>query len=117
MDLVKVDGVAFQAAQAGFAFAADGIGFQTFLNLAKLVPNALTLGEHIGPGAHAFQRAGDDFLRMSESIYGRGVDPIDPVVECRADRGDRIVIVLRSPGKGPTRAAHGPSADADSGDM
>ena len=47
VDLIEVDDVHFEAAQAGFALAADGIRLQALVDLAVLVPVALALGEDV----------------------------------------------------------------------
>ena len=102
-----------QAAQARLALAADGVGLEALVDLAVLVPVALALGEDVRPVASALERPRHDFLGMAEAVHGGGVDPIDAAVERRVDGGDRLVVVLRSPGEGPAAAADRPRADAD----
>jgi hypothetical protein len=39
VDLVEIDGVELEAAQAGFAFAAEGVAFEAARDLALVVPD------------------------------------------------------------------------------
>src|SRR5690606_18953107 len=59
----------------------------------------------------------DDFLRAAMSIDGRGIDPVDAGIDGRADRADRIVVVLFAPGELPAAATHRPGAEADRGQL
>src|ERR1700761_5243492 len=50
---------------------------------------------------------------MAQAINGRRIDPVDAEVQRLVNRRDRIVIVLRSPGKRPISAADGPRTEAN----
>ena len=113
MDLVQVDDIDLEAAQAVFAFAAEGIALQVLNDLAISIPGALALGEYIGFVGAAFEGARDHFLGMAESVHGGGVDPVDAVVQGGVNGGNGLVIVLGTPGEGPSGATHCPGAYAD----
>jgi hypothetical protein len=108
VDLVEIDGFAVQAAQAFFALTANlflGAG-----DFALCVPDSGTLGEDIGLVWSALEGAGDDFFRVSEAIDCSSIDPVDPQVECLVNGCDGVVVVLRTPGKGPVASADCPGA-------
>ena len=113
MDLIEIDRLNAQSLQAGFAFAANRIGLETFADLAPLVPNSFAFGEHVRPLGDSLEGSGDNLLGVPQSIGGRGIDPIDAGVEGFVNRGDRIAVVLASPSKRPTRPANSPSAESD----
>src|ERR1035438_9339101 len=113
VNLVEVDGVQLETAQAGFDFAADGIRLQALANFAALVPHAFALGEDERFAGAAFERASHDFFGMAQAVDRGGVDPVEPRIQRSVDGRHGFVVVLRSPGERPTAAAHGPSADAD----
>ena len=53
----------------------------------------------------------------AESVRGGGVNPVDTEFECAVNGCDGIVVILRSPGELPARAAYGPGAIADWSDV
>ena len=94
---------------------ADGIGFQALIDLAVLVPVALALGEDVRPIRAALQGARDHFLGMPEAVHRGGVDPIDAAIEGLVDGGDRLVVVLRTPGECPSASRPSPTRRRRSG--
>ena len=80
-------------------------------DLSALGENVWTLG-----GRDLAQRPPDDFLRMAQSIDGRGVDPVDAGRDGVFDGRDRVRVVLAPPPVGPSATADGPGAEADLGD-
>src|SRR5215472_970050 len=115
VNLVEVDGVDFQAPQTDFTLTADGCSFQRTADPSILVPDTLTLGEDVGARTAQVKRAGHHFLGMPQAVNGRGIDPVDAEIECRLDGGDRIAVVLRTPGPLPTASSHRPCANPDGG--
>src|SRR5689334_10989677 len=108
MDLVKIDRLHLQAAKAVLALAADGFALQTLLDLALLIPDALALGEYVRTIRTALYRASDNLLRVAKTIDRSGINPVDAAIESGVNGSDRFLIVLRTPGERPARAAHGP---------
>src|SRR6267143_163108 len=102
MDLVKIDRVDLQAAQAVLAFAPDRSGAEFLSDVPFFVPAKGALGENIGARAAPFlQSAGYDFFGMAHAVNGGGIDPIDAKFERTMNRRDGIRILLRAPGKFP----------------
>ena len=115
VDLVEVDGFDLQAAEAGFALAADlflGVGDFFFV-----VPDHGGLGEDVGFVRGGLDGFGYDFFGVAEAVDGGGVDPVDAEVEGFVDGGDGVVVVLRAPCEGPVASANGPCAEADGGEV
>jgi hypothetical protein len=100
VDLVEIDGIDGEAAQTGFAFAADGIAPEGAADGASFVPDESAFREYIRTGGAAFERAADDFFGVAEPVNGGGVDPVDAAVEGGMDGGDGVGVVLGSPGEG-----------------
>ena len=122
VDLVEIDDVQLQAAQARLQFVADGIALQAAMNLILglpefLAPDHRALGKDVGLLLPSFQRPCHHFFRMAKAINRRGIDPVDAKVEGALNRGDRIVVVLRAPAKLPVATADGPGAKTDGGDL
>src|SRR5207253_233346 len=113
VDLVQVEGIDLEPPQAGLALAADRIRLEAVADLALLVPDHAALGEDVRPVAHSFEGSRYNLLRVSESIDGRGIDPVDAVVQRFPDRGHGVVVVLGAPGEFPTRAADGPRPETN----
>lgn|GEM_PF-5236913 len=102
VDLVQVDVVNAETTQAGFAFAADGIGLEAAMDLPTIVPKRRALGEEEGILLHPSDRLPDQVLGMAEPVNRRRVDPIHPEI----DRAlDSLSIILRSPREFPVAAA------------
>src|SRR5690606_17503107 len=101
VNLVQVDDVDLQPPQTRFALPADAVRAEAFADLTVLIPNPRTLGEHVRTtlGRQTSQGFGHDFLRVSQSIDGGGIDPVDPAVERLVNRGNGIGILLRPPAK------------------
>ena len=102
MNLVQIDYVDIEAAQAVLDFAADRVGSQYFLHLPLCIPVQATLGEDVRSGAApVLQSTANHFLGVSQTVDGGGVDPVDAEFERAVNGGDRFVVVLRSPGELP----------------
>ncbi len=115
VDLVEVDGLDLQAAEAGFALAADLLlGVRDF---SLFVPDHGGLGEDVGLVRGGLEGSGDDFFGVAEAVDGGGVDPVDAEIECAVDGGDGVVVVLIAPCHGPVASADGPCAEADGGEV
>src|SRR5215469_7735641 len=52
---------------------------------------------------------------MTRTIDCGRVDPVDTQLQCAMDRRDRILVLLRTPGKFPASTANCPGAKADPG--
>src|ERR1700716_555097 len=84
------------------------------MNVSLLVPTKSAFGENVGPrSGPGPQRKGDDFLGVTHSVNGGGVDPVDPKLERTMNRGDRRFVVLLAPTKFPAGAAYGPGAETN----
>src|ERR1700674_10566 len=102
MDLVEVDHIDGEAAEAVLDFAADRVGTQYFLHLTLGIPAQAAFGKNVGPGAApVLQRAGDDFLGVSQTVDSGCVDPVDAEFERAVNGGDGVFVVLRTPGELP----------------
>ena len=87
MDLVEVNGVGLEPAQAVLALAANGRFAQRVVDLALLMPDHAALGEDVGTRPLPVrQRLGDDLLRVAQAVDGGGVDPVDAQFQRLADR-------------------------------
>ena len=64
VDLVQVDALDLEAAQARLHFAANRIGLQALLNLALLVPDPLAFREDVRLARQALHGAANDLLGM-----------------------------------------------------
>ena len=106
-----------QAAQAVFAFAADGFALHAAGKARAFRPRRGALGKHIRRAGAALDGAADNLFGMAKSIDRRGVDPVDAAVERGVDGADGVVVVLRSPGEGEASAADGPRANAERRDL
>jgi hypothetical protein len=62
------------------------------------------------------QRAGHDFLRVPETIDGRGVDPVEAEFERPVNGADRVGVILGAPTEFPV-ATDGPRTESDAGDV
>ena len=118
MDLVKVDGVHLESAQAVFAFLADRRLAQDGAHLALLAPHLTALREHVRPLALPLrQRPRDHLLRATQPVDGRGIDPVDAEIERGVDGSHRVVVLLAAPAELPVAATDGPGAEADGSDV
>ena len=117
MELVEIDRLDAQPAQAGLALATHARGEQALADLAALVPDPTALGEDIRAVPEAVQGACDDLLGMPEAVDRGGVEPIDPGVQSLVDCRDAVAIVLIAPTEGPTASTDGPGAEAERGEV
>src|SRR5260370_2983981 len=114
MNLVKVDHVDIEPAQAVLALAANGVSAQRAMDISLFVPAQTALSENVGALARPVtQRGRHDFLGMAHSVNGRSVDPVNAQLERAMNRGDRSVVILFAPTKLPARSADTPGAKAD----
>ena len=122
VDLVEIDDIHLKAAQARLQLVADGITLQAAMNLILGLPefpapDHRALGEDVWLLLSAFERTSHHFFRVAKPVDRCRIDPVDAKVEGALDRGDRIVVVLRTPAKLPVAAADGPGAKTDGGDL
>ena len=122
MELIEIDPIDLQASQRVFAFAPDGLGSENPLRLRQSIlriPNQPALREDVGPVIRAFpaKKPSDDFFGMAEPVDRRGVDPVDADLDGVIHRRNRLVVVLRTPGKRPAATSYRPGAEADAGDV
>src|SRR5581483_8210820 len=75
------------------------------------------LREHVRALGKTLECTADDLLGATEAVGGGGVDPVDAVLERVVDRGDRLLVVLRSPAELPAAATDRPRAEPDAGDL
>src|SRR5467141_404935 len=121
MELVEIDPIHAEANERGLDLLADDewpeIPHWLFERPAAVLDQA-AFREDIGSVVErdVLQRATDDLLRMAEAVNRGGVDPVDAEVDGMADRGDRRVVVLRSPAVEPF-TADGPGAEPDRRDL
>src|SRR6202041_3454431 len=82
-----------------------------------VVPDVTALGEHVGTVGLGQVPQGPryDLLGVTEAVHGRGVHPVDPGPGRGPDRGDRVVVLLVSPGEGPAAATDRPGAEPGPG--
>ena len=118
VNLVEIDCLHLQAAQAGFQFHANGFPLEVEADAVAFAHPLFAPG----PGAFckherlvlsALQGTSDHFLGMPQAVDGGGVDPVDAEVKRAMDGGDGVVIVLRTPGILPVTASDGPRAKAN----
>jgi hypothetical protein len=117
VNLIEIDYVQLETAQAGFHLTADGVRFQALADFAALVPHPLAIGKDERFAGAAFQRARHHFFGMAQTMDRGRIDPVDSGVQRGVDGRPGFVVVMRSPGESPTAAAHRPRADADGRDL
>src|SRR5207244_8885374 len=83
------------------------------------VPDEPTLGkdQRAGGWGKLAQETSDHFFRMAQAVNRGCVDPVDAKLERVAHSRERSGVILRPPTEGPTSAADGPRAKADSRDF
>jgi hypothetical protein len=111
MHLVKIDGVYPEAAKAVLCLAANVL--QTVADLALLVPDQAAFRKDEWLVRSRFQCAGYHLFRMPQAIHRRRVNPVDTELQCFVNGSDRILVVLRPPGKLPVATADRPRAEPD----
>src|SRR5205085_11882571 len=117
MDLVEVDRVDREPAQARLALTQQRVALQGLHGRAVRAFGLAALGEDERPLVEAGERAADDLLGVAEAVLGGGVDPVDAELERAVDGGDRLVVVLLAPAPVVLRAADRPGAEADAADL
>jgi hypothetical protein len=89
VNLVKIHDIDGEATQALFEFAPDRISAQRYSYIAMRVPAPAALGEDIGSRTgSALESTADHFLRVSQTVDGGRVDPVDADFECTVNGGD-----------------------------
>src|ERR1700722_615363 len=110
MHLVKIDDVYTQAAKAVLCLAANVL--QTVADLAFLVPDQAAFSKDEWLVRSALERSGNHLLGMPQAIYRCSVNPVDTKIQGLMDGSDRILIVLRPPGKLPAPSPDPPGSEA-----
>src|SRR5687767_10023825 len=92
MGVIDVDVIGLQPAEALLDFDADRAGAQVALDrvpvprepIASLVvaPPQPALGRDDDLVAPSADRLADQFFAMTEAVDGRGIDDVDPAIEC-----------------------------------
>src|SRR5882724_3816201 len=78
VNLVQVDHVCVEPAQALVTLAANGIGVERIVHLALVIPNHVTLCKNIRLRSRPIRQGfGDDRFRMSGTENRGSVDPVD----------------------------------------
>src|ERR1700675_1124556 len=118
MDLVEIDHIDGEATEAVLDFFTDRISAQYFVHLTFETPAQAALGKDVRPRtAPVLQCAADDFLGMSQTVDSGCIDPVDAEFERAVNGGNGVVVVLRSPGELPARAADSPGSVAHGSDV
>ena len=112
MDLVEVDILRAQAAEAVFDLLAEPCGGQVGED-AAVVPIQANLGSDVEGLAAAVSAHGlaDDLLGAPVAVDGRGVDEVDAALDGAQAGGDGYFFGDRA----PVQSADGPGAQADAG--
>src|SRR5437879_4930359 len=110
VNLVEVNIINAQAFEAGLGLALDRVRLQAITYLALLIPDQGTLGEDKGP-LTTFDGLPNDLLRMTQTIHGSGIDPVNTQVQAALNGGDRLLVILRTPAGVPTASTHGPRSN------
>jgi hypothetical protein len=111
--LVDVDRVEPQALEAELDFTQDRVAFEHVAYAAVAAVLQAGLGEHVRSRPQALERAADDLFGMAEPVDRGRVEPVDAELHRPLDRGDRQLVVLRTPGIPPAAAADRPGAQSD----
>src|SRR6185503_4306360 len=117
VDLVEVDRLDAEAAQAGLALASERVAPQRLQGRAVRAFRLAALREDERPLVEARDRAADDLLRVAEPVLRGRVDPVDAELKRAVDRGDRLLVVLLAPAPVVLGAADRPGAEADPADL
>ena len=88
VDLIEIDGVDAETLQAVLGFLADRRSLQIVRDGPGFVPYKAALGEDVGTLGQTLQRAADNDLGMSQTVDGRGIDPVHSGVQRRVNGGD-----------------------------
>src|SRR6266550_8868364 len=88
------------------------------MRLTLRIPSQPALREYIRPRSRpARKRLRDNFLRVTQTVDCRGVDPVDAQLERAVDCSDGIIVVLISPCELPSRAANRPGSKSHGSDV
>jgi hypothetical protein len=119
VDLVQVYDVGLQAPEALLALALHGVLVEDVGDVALLVPHERALGEDEGTVGlrDAFQGLRHEFLGVPEAVDGGRVHPVDTELDGPPYGPHRLVVVLRSPRRGPTAPAYSPGPEAYGRDL
>src|SRR5579859_8191278 len=83
-------------------------------NVAFVIPAENAFCENVrASAAPVVQSFGDHFFRMSDAVDGGGVDPVHAKFQRAMYCGDRIAVVLVSPGKIPAASSDRPGSVAN----
>jgi hypothetical protein len=116
VDLVKIDYIHLEAAQAAFHLPPYGFRLQGMADLSPLVPDALAFCEDEKPARTALQCAAY-FLGMAQAIHRGGLDPVQAGIQRGVYGRQGLVVVLRSPPESPASASYRSAADAHRRDL
>src|SRR5439155_9138539 len=113
MDLVEVNGINAQPAQAVFTLAANRISLQHVMDFPLSIPTQTTFGEDVRTRTLPDrQRTGHNFFRVAGAIDRRSINPVDSQFQCAMNRRDGRVVILCAPGELPAGATDGPGPEA-----
>src|SRR5689334_24684043 len=117
MELVEIDLFDTQSTQRRLALASNRVRRQNTLYVVAIlpIPDETALGKHVRAAATAApaQKSFDDFLGMTVSVDGSGIDPVDAVIERLAHRRQRRFVVLWS----PLATSRRPGSEPDTGNV
>ena len=113
MDLIEIDEIGAETAQAVVDFAEDRLARQPGAVRSRPHP-AMDLGrDHdILAARELLQRAADDFLRGAVGIDVGGIEEIDPELERLLDQRPAVFLIERPWMRAAIRNAVGHAADA-----
>ena len=118
VDLIEVNMICVEAAQTAFHFAAHAFCCEAFVELATCrVPHHSTFGRDGDLVASPGDCLADDLFRMSASVVGRRVYPVNAQIKRAVNRREGIVIVLRAPTTVPPAAPDSPCAQTNRRDV
>ena len=114
VDLVEVDHVDIQAAQAllRLFFHTPLLEPIVHLPVAGILPDQAALSGNDDLLPATFDRLAHDLLRVAQPVSGSGVDPVDAQVQGAPDHRQRLLVILLTPPKLP-RPAYRPRTQAD----
>ena len=81
VNLIEVDDINPEALQARFAFAADACAREIVPDVVLPIPDQSALAGDDDAGAAIGDGVANDFLAVAESVYRRGIDPVDAEFE------------------------------------
>jgi hypothetical protein len=109
MDLVEINSLRPQTAQAIFTLAQNGVCLEDFVNFPAAIAAESAFGEHVRPSARPLgECSGDDFFGVAQSVGGGRIDPVNSQLHCAVDCDDRFLIVLQPNCQPEPPMAHAP---------